>query len=76
MCTQFSLLKYIKPPPNKNERKKYNTYEYNATQSHRKSQCGIRSCPPIPKTTTFCLSFYLHHSSMLYSLNFKKFPEN
>ena len=31
MCTQFSLLKYIKPPPNKNERKMYNTYEYNAT---------------------------------------------
>ena len=74
MCTQFSLLKYIKPPLNKNERKMYNTYEYNATQSHRKSQWHL-ILPPIPKTTTFCPGFCLL-SSMLYGLNLKKFPEN
>ena len=26
MCTQYSLLKYIKPPPNKSEGKMYNSY--------------------------------------------------
>ena len=46
MCTQYSLLKYIKPPPNKSEGKMYNSYVHNATQSQQNSQCCIRSCPP------------------------------
>ena len=46
MCTQYSLLKYIKPLPNKSEGKMYSSYVHNATQSHKNFQCGIRSCPP------------------------------
>ena len=65
MCTQYTLLKYIKlPPPNQSEGKMYNSYVHNATQSHQNSQCGIPSCP-IPKRRHFTLVFCLHPSFML-----------
>ena len=50
MCTQYSLLKYIKPPPPTKVKGKCTTAMYctvhNAAQTHQNYQCGIQSCPP------------------------------
>ena len=64
MCTQYSLLKYINLPPTK-VKGKCTTAMYTMLHDHTKIPSAAFNLAPHSKTTTFCLSFCLHPSSML-----------
>ena len=64
MCTQYTLLKYIKPPPPTKVKGKCTTATYTMLHNHTKIPSAAFHLAPHSKTTTFCLSFCLHPSSM------------
>ena len=62
MCTQYSLLKYIKPPPP--QKGKCTTTMYTMLHNRTKIPSAALDLAPHSKMTTFCLLICLHPSSM------------